>query len=82
MGDRNRCEECERALDPDNEYKVPAFICETILNDRLRGRIKPFTISPPHKNWFLCRDCCVSTFLGLEPAWTPVDPEKYGPVGT
>ena len=84
MGDCNRCEECECGLDTANEFKVPAFVCETILNERLRGRRVhyTYTISDPSKVWFLCRDCCVSTFLGLEPAWTPVDPEKYGPVGT
>ena len=83
MGDRNRCQECECALDPlNNEYKVPAFICETILNARLRGRIRPYTISNPQKNWFLCRDCCVSVFLGVEPGWNQFDPDMYGPVGT
>ena len=82
MGDRNRCQECERELDPlNNEYKVPAFICETILNARLHGRIRPFTISNPQKNWLLCRECCVSVFLGVEPSWAPFDPNMYGTEG-
>ena len=82
MCDLNRCQECERKLDHENEFKVPAFVCETVLNERLRGRIKPYTISNPQKNWFLCHDCCVSVFLGVEPVWTPVDPNKYGKEGT
>ena len=84
MGDCNRCQECERGLDSDNEYKVPAFVCETILNDRLRGRMVhyTYTISDPSKSWLLCRDCCASILLGVEPAWTPVAPDQYGPVGT
>ena len=83
MGDRNRCQECERGLDPGtNEFKVPAFVCETVLNQRLSGRIKPHAISNPNKTWYLCRDCCVSIFLGIEPKWTPFDPNLYGQEGT
>ena len=83
MSDRNRCRECERALDPDtNEFKVPAFVCETVLNERLRGRIRPFAISNPRATWYLCRDCCASIFLGIEPVPTPFDPNMYGLVGT
>ena len=69
-----RCEDCERKLDLNSQYKVPAYICETILHSRRRGDPKPLTLSPPSKSWILCRDCCAEILLNVKPTYTPFDP--------
>ena len=81
MGDDNRCEECERLIGTHDQpkYKVPAWICETILNQRFGGTR---TISHPTKDWHICRDCCGETLLGVKPVYVPFDPNMYGPPGS
>ena len=79
MGDHNHCEDCCRELGTHDQpqYKVPAWICETLLNQRLGGT--PYNISHPAKDWLLCRDCCSSILLGVEPGYVPFDRNMYGP---
>ena len=69
-----RCEDCERKLDQNNQYKVPAYICETLLHSRLRGDPTPLTLSPPSKSWILCRDCCAEILLNVKPTYVPYYP--------
>ena len=76
----SRCEDCCRKIGTYDqpEYKVPAWICQTLLNQRLGGT--PYEVSDPKEDWLLCRDCCGEILLGVKPIYVPfVDP--FGPVG-
>ena len=78
----SRCEDCCRALGTfgQPEYKVPAWICETLQSQRLGGTLDP--VSDRTKDWILCRDCCGEILLGVKPVYVPfVDPFKFGPDG-
>ena len=81
MSDDIRCEDCCReigtTLQP--QYKVPAWICETLLNRRIGGT--PYTVSGPTADWLLCRDCCGTILLGAEPGYMPLDRNMFGPPG-